>query len=200
MASVRIQDLDNTWIYPAFGLVFIHWTVPVLDSYHILYVKNCQKFRTVVEGTLEHLQRCSLCDLAKIFFTSKFSYLLFSTHKTETGIANRWGTSNRKPPGPIIMTGRLETLGSTQIVLLHSFLQVQSIGAPLTSHCALCNYAEPKLFSWSKPAYFDFCSSNFTVQGHILSTVGDALKHIRFNGTHQREITFCSEMFIHTNG
>ncbi len=48
---------------------------------------------------LEHLQRCSVCDLAKIFFTSKFSYVPFCnpTHKTETGTANRWGTTNSKP-------------------------------------------------------------------------------------------------------
>jgi hypothetical protein len=41
----------------------------------------------------DHLERCSVCNPAKIFFTSKFSYLLFCnfTHKTETGTANRWG-------------------------------------------------------------------------------------------------------------
>jgi hypothetical protein len=27
---------------------------------------------------------------------------------------------------------------------------------------------------WAKPAYFDFSSSNLTVQFHILSTAGDA--------------------------
>jgi hypothetical protein len=32
--------------------------------------------------------------------------------------------------------------------------------------------AAPKLFSWTKPAYFDFSSCNFTLEGHILSTVG----------------------------
>jgi hypothetical protein len=43
----------------------------------------------------------------KIFFASKFSYVLFCnpTHKTETGIANRWGTTNSKPRGPIIYDG-----------------------------------------------------------------------------------------------
>jgi hypothetical protein len=43
-----------------------------------------------------------------IFFSSKFSYVLFSatpTHKTETGTANRWRITNNKPPGPIIMMG-----------------------------------------------------------------------------------------------
>jgi hypothetical protein len=45
-------------------------------------------------------------DPAKIFLTSKFSYLMFwnPTHKTETETTNRWGTTNSKPLGPIIMT------------------------------------------------------------------------------------------------
>jgi hypothetical protein len=42
---------------------------------------------------LEHLHRCSICDLGEIFFTSKFSSVLFCnpTNKTETGTANRGG-------------------------------------------------------------------------------------------------------------
>ncbi len=46
------------------------------------------------------------------------SYLLFCnpTHKTETGTANRWGTTNRKPPGPIIMIRQSETLSSSRII------------------------------------------------------------------------------------
>jgi hypothetical protein len=31
------------------------------------------------------------------------------THKTETGTAYKWGTTNNKPPGPIIMMGQSET-------------------------------------------------------------------------------------------
>jgi hypothetical protein len=41
---------------------------------------------------LELLKLCSVWDPAKIFFTSKFSYLLLFfnlTHKTETGTADR---------------------------------------------------------------------------------------------------------------
>ncbi len=39
----------------------------------------------------------------KIFFTSKFSYLLFSNpmHKTKTGNANWLEITNTNPPGPI---------------------------------------------------------------------------------------------------
>jgi hypothetical protein len=54
-------------------------------------------------------QPCSLggaqhVTLRKIFFTSKFSYVLFCnpTRKTEIGTTNTWGTTNSKPPRPII--------------------------------------------------------------------------------------------------
>jgi hypothetical protein len=72
---------------------------------------------------LEHLQRCSVWNTAKIFFSSKFSYLLFcnDTHKTETGTANRWGTTNRQPPGPIIVIGQSETLSSSRIIFIKLF-------------------------------------------------------------------------------
>ncbi len=106
---------------------------------------------------LEHLQRCSICDPAKIFFTSKCSYVLFCnpTNKTESGSANRWGTANSKPHGPIIMMGRSETLSSSRSYLVHSFVQVHSAAAPRTSHgtCAqLC---------WTKPIFLSQTGSNW---------------------------------------
>jgi hypothetical protein len=54
--------------------------------------------------------------LQKIFLTSKFSYLLFSNpiHKTKTGTANRWETTNSNLPRPIIMIGQSETGSSIQ--------------------------------------------------------------------------------------
>jgi hypothetical protein len=122
---------------------------------------------TITADILCHIKAClvmlSMCDLAKIIFTSKFSYLLFCnpSHKSETGIANRWGTSNSEPPGPIIMMGRSETLTSIEIILLHTcVLLAQLLG--LVSHYKMCHYAEPRLFSSPKPAYFDFSSSNGT--------------------------------------
>jgi hypothetical protein len=54
----------------------------------------------------EDPQECLVRDLAKIFLTSKFSYLLFRkpTYKSENGTANmRWLLTNSKPPGPINM-------------------------------------------------------------------------------------------------
>jgi len=51
--------------------------------------------------------------------------------------------------------------------LLHSYLQVHSAAVPFTSHGNTQNYVEPKRFSEAKLAYFEFSSSNFTVQDHI---------------------------------
>ncbi len=58
----------------------------------------------------------------------------------------------------------------------YSFLQVHNVAAAFTSHTTLSNCADRKPFSWSKPAYFHFSSSNCTVQGHILSTAGDSVR------------------------
>jgi hypothetical protein len=100
--------------------------------------------------TEERLQQCSVCDLAKIFFTSKFSYLLFANPniKTNTGISNRCGTTNSKPLGPIITMSQSETLSSSEIIFSTLFSSGVQVAAPFTSHYTLCNYAEPKPFSW----------------------------------------------------
>ncbi len=60
--------------------------------------------------------------------------------------------------------------------LLHSFLAAgaQVLLLPF-SHFKLCNYTEPIPLPWAKPLYFDFPSSNCTVQVHILIAAGDAL-------------------------
>jgi hypothetical protein len=47
-----------------------------------------------ISHNFEHPHLCSGCEPAKIFLTSKFSYLLFCNlaHKTETRAENRVGT------------------------------------------------------------------------------------------------------------
>jgi hypothetical protein len=72
---------------------------------------------------LEQLQQRSVSVPAKIFLTSKFSYLLFSnpTHKTKSGTANRWETTNSNPPGLIIMIGKSETRSNSQIIFITLF-------------------------------------------------------------------------------
>jgi len=99
---------------------------------------------------LEHLQGCSICDLVKIYFTSKLSYVLFCnpTHKTKTRTSNRWGTTNSKPPAPIIMMGQSETLSSSQIVFITLvFAGAQRCCAvPFISYGNMHNYVKPNPF------------------------------------------------------
>jgi len=65
----------------------------------------------------------SVCDPAKVFFLSEFSYLLFCnpTHKTKTGTANRWEATSSKPPGPVIMMGQSESVSTSQIIFITLF-------------------------------------------------------------------------------
>jgi hypothetical protein len=72
----------------------------------------------------EHLQRCSECDLVRIFFISKFSNLLIfqPRHKTKTGTANRWQTTNSKSPGQINKIGQNREGAAIRSYLLHSSL------------------------------------------------------------------------------
>jgi hypothetical protein len=124
----------------------------------------------------EHLQWCSVCDPAKIFLTSKFSYLLFSnlTHKTETGTANRWETTIATPPGPI----KLSSQSLSGVRLCCAFYQLSK----------LCKNPGPKPFCWAKLACMDFSSAEFNMQGHILSTSGVALT-----------LAICEHYTLHTH-
>jgi hypothetical protein len=52
---------------------------------------------------------------------------------------------------------------------------VHGITAALSSHRELSNFAELKPFSWTKSPCFNFSSSNYIVQDHMLSTPRDVL-------------------------
>jgi hypothetical protein len=54
--------------------------------------------------------------------------------------------------------------------------EVLGFAVPFTSLSKLCKNAGPKPFCCAKPACFDFTSSNFNLQGHILNTSGVALR------------------------
>jgi hypothetical protein len=92
-----------------------------------------------------------VCESAKIFFTSKFSYVLFCnpTHKTETETTNRWGTSNSKPLGLIIMMGQSKILSSCQMLFISLLYRVTQILRllPVMASCAIMlienNFPEP---------------------------------------------------------
>jgi len=121
---------------------------------------------------LEHLERWWVCDPANIFFTSKFSYLTFynPTNKPQCWTANSWGTTNSKPHGPINMMGQSEILSRHQIIYITLF------SAGVQHCCAFYQPTQSVQFCWAKPAYFNFSSSILTVQDHILSSAGDALR------------------------
>jgi len=74
--------------------------------------------------------RCSVCDPAKIFLTSKvYGYFLFSnpTHQTKTGTANKWETTYSNPPGPI----NLSSQSTTGVRPCCGFLPVSANGAKM---------------------------------------------------------------------
>ncbi len=58
--------------------------------------KNC-----VCKLLLEQLHLCSICDIAKVYFTSKISYLLFPNLSPQTGSAKASETTNNNLTEPI---------------------------------------------------------------------------------------------------
>jgi hypothetical protein len=90
--------------------------------------------------------------------------------KTATGAANRWETTNSKPPEPIIMIDKLETLSQ----------QSDHIYYTLFCRCTslLGHVPATAIMLSPQQACFGFSSSNLTVEDHILSTVGDACNHL----------------------
>ncbi len=125
---------------------------------------------------LRSLQLCSLCDLAKIFLTSKFCELFFCNHnhKTKIGTANTLETTKNKPHGPISMIDESEIGSSSQSghIYYTNLWQVLGFAAPSNSLIKLYTNAGPKPCCWAQVACFDFSSSNFNLPGHILSTSG----------------------------
>ncbi len=75
-----------------------------------------------------HLQRCSVCDPAQIFFTSKFSCLVFcnTTNKIEIGTSNRWGNHLHQS----LWWANQKHWAAVMSYLLHSFLEVHTIYQP----------------------------------------------------------------------
>jgi hypothetical protein len=110
----------------------------------------------------------SVCDPAKMFFTSKFSFVLFCNHtcKTETGTANRWETTNSKPLGPIIMTGRSETPSSSQIIFITLFFAGGQCCCTFYQPWQPAQLCEAKTIFLSQTVMCSISSSKFTMQDH----------------------------------
>ncbi len=111
------------------------------------------------------------------------SYLNFCkpTHETERGTANRWGTTNSKPPGPNIMIDQSKTGSSSRIIFITLFSsRCTALLCFLPASANWANTQEKTHFpELNKPAYVDFSSSKFIVHGHILSTVGECSKNYK---------------------
>jgi hypothetical protein len=128
---------------------------------HIVQIYRSKVSFTLVKGCTSLKaagQQGSVCDPAKMFLTSKFnSYLLFSNpaHKTELGL---------RTGGRLLIVTYLD-----QSKYVANQQQVSSFAVPSTSLCIMCKNAGPTPFCWAQEAHFDFSSSNFLLQGTILS-------------------------------
>jgi hypothetical protein len=95
---------------------------------------------------------------------------------------NRWGTTNGKPLGLIIMMGQSETLSSSSSYYI-IFITLFSAGRCVELLCLLPATGimlSQNHFPWAKPTNVRFSSSNYTLQDHLLqSTIGDALSGYR---------------------
>jgi hypothetical protein len=132
---------------------------------------------------LEHLQRCSVHDPVKIYFTSKFKVMYScATPPIKVKVGQQIGgeTTNSKPLGRIIMMGQSETLSSSaqlDHIYYTLFWRYTALLRPYQASALRALYTDPKPFSWAKPAYFGFSSSNSTLQDdHILITTGDPFR------------------------
>jgi hypothetical protein len=87
-----------------------------------------------------------MCDPAKIIFTSKLKL-------------------GQHIDGKLLIANHLDELlwwaNQKHWAAVRSYWGAESVSVPFTSHCKVCNYAEPKPFFWAKQAHFDFSSSNF---------------------------------------
>jgi hypothetical protein len=73
------------------------------------------------------------------------------------------------------MMNQSETLNDSQIIFIALFSAGAQRCGTIYQPINLYNYGEPKRSPGAKPAYFDFSSSNLTLEDHILSAAGDAL-------------------------
>jgi hypothetical protein len=88
-------------------------------------------------------------------FTSKFSYLLFfsnPTHQTRTWTANRWETTNSKPPGQIIMIDQSEIESDSQIISITLFSDKAGVSLWCPQLTGLSKVCRTKIF-WLSQAH-----------------------------------------------
>jgi len=119
----------------------------------------------------------SICDPAKMFLTSKFSYLLLTTPpiKLITGwvpIGGKLLIANHLHQSLRLANQKTGTSGQIIFITLFSGRWTEL----LRFFTSLSKHAGEKPFSQSKPANVNFSSSDCNVQGPMLSTHGDDLR------------------------
>jgi hypothetical protein len=133
---------------------------------------------------LEHLQRCSVHDPVKIYFTSKFKVMYScATPPIKVKVGQQIGG------GGLLIANHLDeslrwawsqTLSSSaqlDHIYYTLFWRYTALLRPYQASALRALYTDPKPFSWAKPAYFGFSSSNSTLQDdHILITTGDPFR------------------------
>ncbi len=115
---------------------------------------------------LEHLQWCSVCDSAKIFLTSKCSYIYFFLTppiKTKTGIANRWETTNSKTTWTNHYDWPNHAAGAVFITFFS--VQVLIFAVPLTSLSKLWKISGHKTILLRQTGIFSLFFIEFSFAG-----------------------------------
>jgi hypothetical protein len=120
-----VKDLFNRWMFHIGKCFWIQREKPCSTSRMHTFLSDF----VLVMGkskskSLEHLQGCSVCDPAKMFFTSKFSYVLFlQTPLIKLKLRQQicGGLLIAKPPRPITMMGQSESLSSSYIIFFTLF-------------------------------------------------------------------------------
>ncbi len=113
--------------------------------------------------------------VSKIFLTSKFSY--FTCFLSLLPKHEKWLQIN----GRLLIWNQMDesdrSTNQKQGATIRSYLLHSSLGAVLGFILPFANMLDQK--HWTKLACFDLSSSNFNMQGYILSTGGVALRRFQ---------------------
>jgi hypothetical protein len=166
----------------------------------VLEFEDPHPFRIIVRARIP--TGAHYVTLQKCFSHPSLNCLLFSnpTLKTEMGTAITWERLIANHLDQSLWLANQNVEHQSDHIHYALLKQVHIFTALFTSLSKLTQHAGEKSFSWAKPPYVDFTSSNFNLQGHVLSTSGDALtKFHSFKNIcwfqSQAVFFFCGECF-----
>jgi hypothetical protein len=178
-----VLDLTFLWILICFNVRSINFRLSLIyqkpkcsnDFYRDLYILS--ELPKYSPSTLEFRESTTaaliVCDLAKYISHPGLDIYFFSISPLKLKLKLQLQMGGRllgisKPPGPIIMITNQKQRTAIRSYLLHSSL-------PGVRFC--CAFYQPQqtiqktIFCWAKPICIHFPSSNFNLQGPILSTL-----------------------------